>query len=92
MIPEYGAVLCSARSTVPTERSAGLAGAARRAGAAPCTPTAPFGGMDQSVEVAPAPVVAEWRGAEALGLTLGRDLRIEQVEPSVGEPQLLEVS
>lgn len=47
-------------------------------------------GMDQSVEVAPAPVVAEWRGAEVLGLTLGRDLRIEEVEPTVGEPQLLE--
>ncbi len=42
------------------------------------------------MEVAPAPVVAEWRGAEVLGLTLGRDLRIEEVEPSVGEPQLLE--
>eukprot|EP01043_Picozoa_sp_COSAG02_P002811 COSAG02_NODE_66_length_42609_cov_95.996848_34_plen_66_part_00 len=46
------------------------------------------GGMDQSVEVAAAAavVVAEWRGTEALGLTLGRDLRIEEVEPSVGAP------
>ena len=49
--------------------------------------------MDQSVEVSPAPgsVVAEWRGTEPLGLTLGRDLTIEEMEASVGKEKGLAV-
>ena len=49
--------------------------------------------MDQSVEVAPADgsVVAEWRGTEPLGLTLARDLRIEEVDPTIGKEKGLAV-
>jgi hypothetical protein len=47
--------------------------------------------MDESVEVAPAPVTVRYAATEPLGITLARDLSIEELEPSVGADKGLKV-
>ena len=47
--------------------------------------------MDESVEVAPAPVTVQYAATEPLGITLARDLSIEELEPLVGADKGLKV-